>query len=105
MSRYTIANVFVHNDVVVILEDYSFALLTPKRNVNIAYGFDYACGYFLQMFERSTDDLVLDVDSYSNGLSGSKLGTILLKIIESMGSMYERIHKPNIERAMMDLPF
>lgn len=44
--------------------------------VEVAYGFDHACGYFVQGFDRN-GECVLDKDSLFDGLTGADLVNLL----------------------------
>jgi hypothetical protein len=41
--------------------------------LDVAYGYDHACGYFLQVKPESADDWVVDLDGLFDGLDGVEL--------------------------------
>ena len=45
------------------------------NGLSVTYGFDHACGYFLQVFDNNVnnDEPIIDVDSLFDGLSGIHL--------------------------------
>ncbi len=73
---------------------------------SVEYGFDNACGYFLQLFPRNEDaencmedmelEECIDIDSLFGGITGSDLGYFLKLICGN----------PNhADACFMDLPF
>ena len=46
---------------------------------SVSYGFDHACGYFIQLMDITDEDLFYDLDSLFTGLTGVKLGYFLKK--------------------------
>lgn len=73
---------------------------------SVEYGFDNACGYFLQLFPRDGKaeecleemelDECIDMDSLFGGITGSDLGYFLKLICGN---------KNHIDACFMDLPF
>ena len=73
---------------------------------SIEYGFDHACGYFLQLFPRSEEanncledmgvEECIDMDSLFGGITGSDLG-YFLNLIKG--------NKEHVDACFMDLPF
>ncbi|MBY8999055.1 MAG: hypothetical protein KGD60_15115 [Candidatus Thorarchaeota archaeon] len=87
MSRYTITA-----DVIV----------ASKRifNATVSYGFDHACGYFIQVFDPvDPDSLILDKDSFFDGMN--KTGMLETFIAMEIKEMIPDTH---IEAITLDLP-
>lgn len=82
---------------------------TPARGEwEVVYGFDHACGYFLQLFPVDVDAKVIvtkmtgeengciDIDSLFSGFSGLQLGYFLK--INKINFQYE-------DMCFLDMPF
>lgn len=104
MSRYNVENMVDAK----IFEDGITGL--PRSGMwAISYGFDNACGYFVQFFpvgdtacrvcETMTGEYngCVDLDSMFSGLTGAKLGSILQKI--------EGVEQQTVDACFLDLPF
>lgn len=66
-----------------------------KRGNPVFYGYDHACGYFYQEFDKDDEDnCLVDQDSLFNGLTGVGLALMLEGIAPDK----------HISNAMMDLP-
>lgn len=68
-----------------------------QANGTVEYGFDHACGYFIQVFDGE-DECVVDMDSKFNGLSGSALAG-------KLQALHIRIPEEHVLSMMMDMPF
>ena len=70
------------------------------NSVSVAYGFDHACGYFIQAVDpNDPDKLVYNEDSMFTGLTGGGM----LDAFEEMG-IYDRIPQHHKRAAALDLP-
>jgi hypothetical protein len=85
MSRY------VRNLSVVNVQDEIVA------NIDVAYGYDYAMGYFVQVIDVDADEVILDVDRF-DGLRCAHMPTVL----SPFGLEMPEAHR---QAAMLDLPF
>lgn len=104
MSRYNAGNVKISEEVKLQMgEDIHPKPFAEIKGIcsdyeySVTYGFDHACGYFIQFEKVTIDDFeeeeLIDIDSMFYGLFGSDLGYILNKlfpnnsIIMTHGSM------------------
>lgn len=115
MSRYTLNNVrFTEGLVQQLATEVPSFHLSDLYAHTVAFGFDHASGYFLQVITSVVDELddeiveevVLDLDSMFTGLTGWQLGYLVNTIHEETkcgcSDPYEL--DKMIVRAFLDLP-
>ena len=114
MSRYSVKNIYIDDFVYDEIKENCFERVYnkfPKKGLfQIVYGFDHACGYFIQFFPEDEiakinaarinycsdlDGGYIDIDSLFDGLSGSQLG-FMLKLFNA--------NEDHVELAYLDLP-
>ena len=115
MSRYTLNNVLFTEGLVQQLatEVPSFHLSDLYAHT-VAFGFDHASGYFLQVItslvwdeeDEIYEECILDLDSMFSGLTGWQLGYLVSTIHEETkcGCSDPSALASIIERAFLDLP-
>lgn len=113
MSRYTLNNTRFTDELVQELhaEVPSFVISDPYAHT-VAFGFDHALGYFLQVFTsvfidgEVVEDCILDLDSMFTGLRGWQLGYLIRTIhAKTKCGASEPDHIYSLTaRAYLDLP-
>lgn len=98
MSRYTLGTIKPSEQLNSLLAKNTIVLNNiPRftgRNHLVAYGYDHACGYFLQLFDDA--DECVEYDSLFQNLTGAELAYFLSLF---GGNPY------HIELAYVDMPF
>ena len=74
-----------------------YRVLVDGGTRTYVYGFDSACGYFIQVYNDQDEDPEVDLDSRFNGLSGIGLAEWLEGI--------DGVLESHLERMVFDLPF
>lgn len=100
MSRYSLGNVFITEEVINAVKE-DCGKRTSKNfpiygEYDCSYGFDYACGYFIQFISLEKEDVSYDLDTFFTGLTGSELSYIL---------KFYKACKEHIDNALLDLSF
>lgn len=112
MSRYTLNNVRFTEDLVQKLQaEVPSFVLSELNSASVAFGFDHALGYWLDVISDSIidgeleEDCILILSSQYNGLRGWQLGYLIRTILEDNkcgSSVCDEIEQI-VSRAYMDL--
>jgi hypothetical protein len=84
----------------------------PAGTACIAYGFDHVLNYFYQEEHPGQKELVVDICSHFDGLTGVQLAERLvggeknlIAIIEGQAEPPHGLTRERLNRMMLDLPF